>query len=147
MREAAFVKQNKAKWMAFEKALDANSNMNADRLAGLYIQLTNDLSFAQTYYQDSKTLLYLNSLASQAHQKIYLNKKEKGNKIFRFFKTEFPLFFADYQKTFLYAFAIFMVIRAFENMKKKEETIPSPPPEPNIEEKLLTEIRDLLKKA
>jgi uncharacterized membrane protein SpoIIM required for sporulation len=109
MREAAFVKQNKAKWMAFEKALDANSNMNADRLAGLYIQLTNDLSFAQTYYQDSKTLLYLNSLASQAHQKIYLNKKEKGNKIFRFFKTEFPLFFADYQKTFLYAFAIFMV--------------------------------------
>jgi len=45
------------------------------------------------------------------------------------------------------AFAIFMVIRAFENMKKKEETIPSPPPEPNAEEKLLTEIRDLLKKA
>ena len=43
------------------------------------------------------------------------------------------------------AFAIFMVIRAFENMKKKEETIPSPPPEPNAEEKLLTEIRDLLK--
>lgn len=43
------------------------------------------------------------------------------------------------------AFAIFMVIRAFENMKRKEETIPSPPPEPNVEEKLLTEIRDLLK--
>lgn len=43
------------------------------------------------------------------------------------------------------AFAIFMVIRAFENMKKKEEAIPSPPPEPNVEEKLLTEIRDLLK--
>lgn len=43
------------------------------------------------------------------------------------------------------AFAIFMVIRAFEKMKKKEETKPSPPPEPNAEEKLLTEIRDLLK--
>lgn len=43
------------------------------------------------------------------------------------------------------AFAIFMVIRAFEKMKRKEETIPSPPPEPNAEEKLLTEIRDLLK--
>lgn len=109
MREAAFVKQNKEKWMAFEKALDANSNINADRLAGLYIQLTNDLSFAQTYYQESKTLLYLNSLASQAHQKIYINKKEKGNKIVRFFKTEFPLFFADHQVTMLYAFLIFMV--------------------------------------
>jgi len=109
MREAAFVKQNKEKWVAFEKALDANSNINADRLAGLYIQLTNDLSFAQTYYQDSKTLLYLNSLASQAHQKIYVNKKEKGNKLVRFFKTEFPLFFADHQMTMLYAFLIFMV--------------------------------------
>jgi len=43
------------------------------------------------------------------------------------------------------AFAIFMVIRAFEKMKRKEEDIPSPPPEPNAEEKLLTEIRDLLK--
>lgn len=43
------------------------------------------------------------------------------------------------------AFAIFMVIRAFESMKRKEEAIPSPPPEPNAEEKLLIEIRDLLK--
>lgn len=43
------------------------------------------------------------------------------------------------------AFAIFLVIRAFERMKRKEEAIPSPPPEPNAEEKLLTEIRDLLK--
>ena len=43
------------------------------------------------------------------------------------------------------AFAIFIVIRAFEKMKRKEETTPSPPPEPNVEEKLLTEIRDLLK--
>lgn len=43
------------------------------------------------------------------------------------------------------AFAIFLVIQAFESLKRKEETIPSPPLEPNAEEKLLTEIRDLLK--
>jgi uncharacterized membrane protein SpoIIM required for sporulation len=109
MREAAFVRQNKEKWMAFEKALDANSNISADRLADLYIQLTNDLSFAQTYYQESKTLMYLNSLASQAHQKIYVNKKESGNRVISFFKTEFPLFFADHLRTLGYAFAIFMV--------------------------------------
>ncbi len=112
MREAAFVKQNKEKWVAFEKALDANSNINADRIAELYIQLTNDLAYAQSYYQDSKTLLYLNSLASQAHQKIYINKKEKGNKLVRFFVTEFPLFFADHQKTLAYAFLIFIVAAA-----------------------------------
>lgn len=43
------------------------------------------------------------------------------------------------------AFAIFMVIRLFEKMKKKEEAAPSAPPEPSNEEKLLAEIRDLLK--
>ncbi len=44
------------------------------------------------------------------------------------------------------AFAIFMVIKAMNNLKKKEEAAPAPPPAPSNEEKLLTEIRDLLKK-
>jgi large conductance mechanosensitive channel len=44
------------------------------------------------------------------------------------------------------AFAIFMMIKAMNNLKKKEEAAPAPPPVPTNEEKLLTEIRDLLKK-
>lgn len=44
------------------------------------------------------------------------------------------------------AFAIFMVIKAYNSTKKKEEEAPAAPPEPSNEEKLLTEIRDLLKK-
>jgi len=44
------------------------------------------------------------------------------------------------------AFAIFMVIRAMNNMKKKEEEAPAAPPKPSAEEVLLTEIRDALKK-
>jgi len=75
MREASFVKQNKEKWIEFENALENNAKINPDDLASYYIQLTNDLSYARTYYPESKTLLYLNSLASQAHQKIYITKK------------------------------------------------------------------------
>lgn len=108
MREASFVKQNKEKWIGFENALDNNVKINPDDLASYYIQLTNDLSYAQTYYPESKTLLYLNSLASQAHQKIYITKKESKNKIASFWRDEFPLFFYQYQKTLLYAFLIFM---------------------------------------
>jgi uncharacterized membrane protein SpoIIM required for sporulation len=108
MREASFVKQNKEKWIGFENALNNNTKINPDNLASYYIQLTNDLSYAQTYYPDSKTLLYLNSLASQAHQKIYITKKESKNKIVSFWKYEFPLFFRQYQKTLLYTFLIFM---------------------------------------
>ena len=44
------------------------------------------------------------------------------------------------------AFAIFMVIKGMNSLKKKEEAAPSPPPAPSKEEVLLTEIRDLLKK-
>ncbi len=44
------------------------------------------------------------------------------------------------------AFVIFMVVKGFNKMKKKEEQKPSTPPAPSKEEVLLAEIRDLLKK-
>jgi len=44
------------------------------------------------------------------------------------------------------AFAIFMVIKGMNALKKKEEEKPAAPPEPPADVKLLTEIRDLLKK-
>jgi large conductance mechanosensitive channel len=44
------------------------------------------------------------------------------------------------------AFALFMVIKGINRMKKKEEAAPATPPEPTIQEKLLMEIRDALKK-
>ncbi|MBL8014401.1 MAG: large-conductance mechanosensitive channel protein MscL [Candidatus Omnitrophica bacterium] len=44
------------------------------------------------------------------------------------------------------AFAMFMLIRAMNSLKKKEEVAPSAPPKPSNEEVLLAEIRDLLKR-
>jgi large conductance mechanosensitive channel len=43
------------------------------------------------------------------------------------------------------AFAIFMVVKAMNSMKKKEEEKPAEPPKPSAEVELLTEIRDSLK--
>ncbi len=45
------------------------------------------------------------------------------------------------------AFAIFMMIRAMNAAKKKEEAKPAKPAAPPAQEVLLTEIRDLLKKG
>ena len=42
------------------------------------------------------------------------------------------------------AFAIFMVVKAMNSVKKKEEEAPAAPPKPSKEEELLTEIRDAL---
>ena len=44
------------------------------------------------------------------------------------------------------AFVIFMMIKAMNSMKQKEEAAPAAPPAPSAEVKLLTEIRDSLKK-
>jgi large conductance mechanosensitive channel len=43
------------------------------------------------------------------------------------------------------AFAIFMLVKAMNSMKKKEEAAPAAAPAPSKEEVLLTEIRDALR--
>ena len=45
------------------------------------------------------------------------------------------------------AFVLFMVIRGINTLKRKDEAKPAEPPKPSAEVVLLTEIRDLLKKA
>lgn len=45
------------------------------------------------------------------------------------------------------AFAIFIVVKGINSLKRKEEAAPPPPPEPTAQEVLLTEIRDLLKQG
>jgi large conductance mechanosensitive channel len=44
------------------------------------------------------------------------------------------------------AFVLFLIVKGLNNMKKKQEAAPAAPPAPSNEEKLLTEIRDLLRK-
>lgn len=112
MREAAFIKQNKQKWLDFESQIFAKEVSNPDDLASLYIHLINDLSYAQTYYPKSKTILYLNNLAAKSFQKIYKNKKEDKNEIIYFFKTEVPLIMYNYRRYLAYAFVFFIVFLA-----------------------------------
>src|SRR5499433_375835 len=48
---------------------------------------------------------------------------------------------------FIIAFVLFVVIRAINQLKRYQEAAPAAPPKPSREVELLTEIRDLLKKA
>ncbi|WP_340066726.1 stage II sporulation protein M [Ascidiimonas aurantiaca] len=108
MREAAFVKQNKDKWLIFESVLKNKEQITPGKLADLYIEVTDHLSYARTFYPNSKTTAYLNSLASLAHQNIYKTKKENKNRIISFWKEEFPKEFYHYRKALLFSFLVFM---------------------------------------
>lgn len=109
MREVAFIKQNKEKWLSFENAIFNNDFKDPDELASNYIHLINDLAYAQTYYPKSKVITYLNQLAAKAFQKIYKTKRQDTNRIIGFWKTEVPLICYQYRKFIYVAFIIFTV--------------------------------------
>uniref|UniRef100_UPI0040487A16 stage II sporulation protein M n=1 Tax=Roseivirga sp. TaxID=1964215 RepID=UPI0040487A16 len=108
MREAAFVKQNVKKWEQFEELLQGSST-DPDKLSDLFIQVTDDLAFANTQYPDSRTYAYLNGLASKIHAQIYKNKNEDRKRFVYFWKTEVPLVVRKSHTKLLYAFIIFAV--------------------------------------
>ena len=59
----------------------------------------------------------------------------------------FGVFLATILDFVIIAFAVFCMIKAINSLhRKKAQEAPPAPPEPSAEEKLLTEIRDLLKK-
>ena len=109
MREAAFLKKNKDKWLLFEAVLDGKKDIEPDKLSDLYLEITDDLSYASSFYPKSNTSLFLNALAVKAHQKIYKSKKESKNRFISFFKTECPLLFYNYQKQLAIAFLVFVL--------------------------------------
>lgn len=109
MREALFIKQNKPRWEAFEKTLNHRHEAQPDELASLFVQVTDDLSFARTQYPGSRTTQYLNALAGKVHLEIYKNKKEDTNRFIAFWKSELPDILGEAQRPMFYALVVFLM--------------------------------------
>ena len=109
MKEAVFVRQNRGKWKRYEDCLKQIGQQSPDALADIYIDITNDLSFAQSHYPNSRIYLYLNSLSVRLHQFINRKKKEKFSRVFTYWKQEVPIVMYNARKEFLYSFLIFAV--------------------------------------
>jgi len=115
MREALFVKQNAEKWKHFEEL----QTTHPDELAHRFIDITNDLAYAKTFYPKSKTTAYLNGIAATLHQAIYKNKKEKTGRFFGYWKYELPLLFYTYRKQLLYSFIFFTLAASIGALSAK----------------------------
>lgn len=109
MLEAAFIKRNKARWEEFEKQLNHQQQVSPDQLADVFIQLTDDLSFARTQYPKSRVTQYLNSLTGKVHREIYKNKREEKNRFIHFWKIEVPEAVYHSRKQMLVALIVFLV--------------------------------------
>lgn len=100
------MKDRSGKWEEFEKLLK-EKHTNPRELAGLFIEVTDDLSYSRTHYPKSKTTQYLNGLAARVHQEIYKNKKENRGRILSFWRTEVPSSMARHQRQLLLSFFVF----------------------------------------
>ena len=110
MKEVQFIKNNSERWREVELFLSKKTSIqDPDKLAELFIQLTDDLSYSKTFYPQSKTTQYLNSLTSKLHQSVYKNKKEKRSRIISFWKYELPEIFFARRKELLISFVVFFV--------------------------------------
>ncbi len=115
MREVVFVQKNQGKWEQFE-----HMTGNTDELAAIFIELTDDLSYARTFYPNSNTEKYLNQLAGKYYLTLYKNKKQSSGRFLTFWKKELPLLFYSAQRQLLYSsliFALAMLIGAFSAAK------------------------------
>ena len=79
MRETSFIEQNKQKWGEFEQKFEKESD--PEKVSNLFIQVTDDLSYARTYYPNRSVKIYLNNLSQKVFQTIYKNKvRRRTNK-------------------------------------------------------------------
>jgi len=108
LKETKFIEQNKKKWNRFEELYESKSN-NPDELSDLYMDITDDLSYAQTFYRRRTVRVYLNKLAQTVYTGVH---KQKGESIRRFldvWKISLPLEIYRSRKSLLFALVAFCV--------------------------------------
>lgn len=108
MREAAFIKANKEKWDRINEETQ-DKEIKAEVLAENFIELTDDLSYARTFYPKSRTQRYLNQLAARYFVDIYKYRPRNKGRFFKFWIYELPLIMNKYRKQMLYSF-LFMFV-------------------------------------
>lgn len=118
MREALFIKKNAEKWQEYQHQPTNDPDEQAER----FITILDDLSYAKTFYPQSKATKWINGIAASTYQKIYQNKKEKYNRLWQFWKTELPLAMYKYRKVLWFTFALyllFVIIAVWSSIQDK----------------------------
>ena len=62
--EPAFIKKNAKKWQHFEAILKGTIKVSPDEQAEVFVELTDDLAYSQTFFPNSKITQYHNIMIS-----------------------------------------------------------------------------------
>lgn len=108
MKETQFIKQNQEKWSEFEEFLRSNERDPA-KLHDMYIQITDDLSHARTFYPARSVRAYLNGLAQLVSTDFNKRRKTPFSRLGHFFWEELPQVVWESRMAFLWAFIFFCI--------------------------------------
>lgn len=115
MKETSFIDQNKEKWKKFQ-TLAANESADPEELADLYTDITDDLSYAQTFYSKRTVRVFLNQIAQSIHNLVHKERSESLKKFITVWRVSLPLEIYRSRKNIQFAFWVFLfwaVVGAF----------------------------------
>jgi uncharacterized membrane protein SpoIIM required for sporulation len=104
LREALFIKKNKDRWLQYSNS----PSTVTDEVAKEFIELTDDLGYAKTFYPHSAVTKFLNAEAAKKYLHIYTNRREDKNRIKLFFVYDVPMVIAKHLWVLAGCFAIFI---------------------------------------
>ena len=112
MKETSFIQQNKEKWQDLETLLKEKQK-DPDQLSELFIQVSEDLSYARTFYPNRSIRVYLNNITQAIFFNVYKNKRTKWKDIVFFWKEELPYVVYHSRKELSIGLAIFAISMLF----------------------------------
>ncbi len=123
MREKEFINKNYDKWSKLEKMLKDSSLNNPDEVSDLFVSITDDLSYAQTFYKNRSVRVYLNGLGQNLYKLINKTRQKAKMSFVYFWTTELPLnvYYARYNLlTSLLVFLLAIGIGVFSTIVDPE---------------------------
>ncbi|MBX7095522.1 MAG: stage II sporulation protein M [Flavobacteriales bacterium] len=108
MKETSFIQQNKDKWKRFED-LNRQKSKDPDEISRLFVEITEDLSYARTFYPKRSVRVYLNFLAQNVFSSLYKIKSRPFSKLLHFWTESLPLELYRSRRNLLISFILFSV--------------------------------------
>ncbi len=113
MKEQTFIHNNLSKWERAETVVEQAATVSPATLAEFYVDVTADLSYAQTHYPDSQMTVYLNGLSAALHNTLYSNKREPASRFITYWTREMPLVLYEARRLLLLSLLIFIASALF----------------------------------
>lgn len=108
MRESEFIEQNKQKWLDFENSLN-KENVDPAETTRLFVQISDDLSYANTFFPSRSIRSYLDESSRILHSRIKRPNKLGIKKVLHFWKEGLPITIYHSRKQLLISFVIFVI--------------------------------------